>query len=264
VERGMRLKDGKDFLFETKHIRGFLKSKIPNLTALKDRIPHSVFVAFDLEFPPQGVSEAGLHFFDPPKRKPTPILPGDGTHRSFHTQNKIQSYSVQVREKIKEKTKREGVKYGSTMYVNEAELSPKLCRLVSSALKPSDSPIIVAFSLFTEFKWISEHCPSLTSLFVGWVDLQDTVAENSGTVDPGLLNTLNAMNIVERPPGSSPPNRHRVSNNAVRCLAVLAGLICLDSLAVPTKIYKPVKLCSPLQTTSSDQEVSLHRSHYYG
>jgi hypothetical protein len=128
------------------------------------------------------------------------------------------------------------------MYVNEAELSNELLRLVSSALKPSDSPILVGFSLYTEFKWISGYCPSLTSLFVGWVDLQDTVAENSGTVDPGLLHTLNAMKIVERPPGSNPPNRHRASNDAVRCLAVLAGLICLDSFAVPTKIYKPVKL----------------------
>jgi hypothetical protein len=225
-----------------KQISGLLKSKIQDLTTLKDRIPCSLLVAFDLEFSIHGISEAGIAFLRLTKEQPAPALPDDGTLRTFYAQNNIKTYSIQVCERIKKKTSREAVKYGSIMPVNDKELGITILQLISSARSHSEPTILVGFSLYAESKWISEFCPSLASLFTACVDLQEIVAEKSGIGSSGLLDAMNAMKIVDRPSGTNPPSKHGASNDAVRCLAVLAGLLGLDAFTFPSKFCKHVRL----------------------
>jgi hypothetical protein len=82
--------------------------------------------------------------------------------------------------------------------------------------------------MYSEFDWISRECPYLLSIFKYWVDVQEIVQERCG-LRPSLLKTVGAMNIIDRPNMSSTPKGHRASNDAVRTLAVLSGLISLES-----------------------------------
>jgi len=44
---------------------------------------------------------------------------------------------------------------------------------------------------------------------------------------------MNAMHMFDRQAGSKGPRMHRASNDATRCLAVLSGLVSLDSFTIP-------------------------------
>jgi len=87
--------------------------------------------------------------------------------------------------------------------------------------------------MYREFKWISEiseRCPSFKSYIATWVDLQDIIAERCGgkSLQTSLTASLKAMQIEDRHPDS-----YFAANEAVRCLAVLSGLISMDSFDVP-------------------------------
>src|SRR5215469_10904824 len=103
--------------FRTKHISALWKSKIPDLKTLKERIPSSLLVALDIESSVQGVSEIGLAFLGVHEQEPQPC--GDGTLQTFHSQNKVQTYTIQVRDRVpKKKTSREAIKYGTMVLVD--------------------------------------------------------------------------------------------------------------------------------------------------
>ena len=81
--------------FRTKHIIALRKSKIPGLKTLKERIPSLLLVALDIKSSAQGISEIELAFLR--VRGQEPQLCGDGTLQTFHSQNKVQTYTIQVR-----------------------------------------------------------------------------------------------------------------------------------------------------------------------
>jgi hypothetical protein len=218
----MILKGSGDPQFKTKHITSLWKSKIPDLKTLKELIPRSFLVALDIESSVQGVSEIGLAFFRVHGEQ-GPQFPGDGTLRTFYSENEVQAHTIQVRNKIAKKTSREAIKYGDTVVVDADQVASTVMQILS-LLDHNGSIILVGFDTYTEFKWISQECPPVSSIFTSWVDLQDIAFERSSVLRPGLLDTMNAMHIVDRREGTKARKLHRASNDAVRCLAVLSGL----------------------------------------
>lgn len=93
---------------------------------------------------------------------------------------------------------------------------------------------------------MSRECPSLTSFFNAWIDVQDLAFEKSDApkgMPPSLSNTIKALKIKDWH-----DQRHRASHDAVRCLAVLSGLHTLKSFttfALPPKVRLRSKLPSP-------------------
>ncbi len=216
--------------FETKHISALWKSKIPDLKTLKERIPNSLLVALDLEFSAQGVSEVGLAFLRVHGQEPQ--FQGDGTLQMFYSQNEIQVHSFLVRDRIPtKKTSREAIKYGTTALIDAEEVVPTVTRMLST-FSNEGSLILIGFALYAEFQWISQECPSLSTFFTTWVDLQEIAEERSGALRPGLIDTMSAMHIFDREVGSKGPRMHRASNDAVRCMAVLSGLVSLNSFTL--------------------------------
>lgn len=91
--------------------------------------------------------------------------------------------------------------------------------------------MLVGSDLCRELRWISQECPSFISLFKIWVDLKDIASKSCGRPHPGLFDTMRALGISDSPS----PVLHRAANDAVRCFAVFAGLMTLDSSTNPSK-----------------------------
>jgi hypothetical protein len=81
-----------------------------------------------------------------------------------------------------------------------------------------------------ECTWIIDQCPSLRRYFADWCDVQELVAqcykeltlESWSTPSPGPQNTLKAMRISG---WRSKHQVHSATGDAVKCLAVLSGLL---------------------------------------
>ena len=235
--------------FRTIHIGTLWKSKIPDLKTLKERILSSLLVALDIESSVQGVSEIGLAFLRVHEQEPQ--LCGDSALQTFHSQNKVQTYTIQVLDRVpKKKTSREAIKYGTVVLVDVEEVGPTITQILS-AFNHNGYLILVGFNLYTEFRWISQDCPSLSEFFAAWVDIQEIASERSGVLRPGLIDTMDAMHMLDRQVGSKGPRMHRASNDATRCLAVLSGLVSLDSFTIP-KTPPGVLLLAELPRPSSN------------
>lgn len=82
--------------------------------------------------------------------------------------------------------------------------------------------ILVGYDLQMEFKWISERYPSLASYFSAWVDVQELVTAQCGGVRLGLTGAVQGLGIIDNRHNAQ---QHSAANDAVRDLAVLAGLL---------------------------------------
>lgn len=247
----MRLKGGVP-RFKIDHIQSFWDSKIPDLATLKELLPGSFLVAFDIESSPNptaripNVNEIGLAFLQAKEEENWPQLPKDGELGTFYDQNDIQAHSIQVRGRISKKNSgREGIKFGNKVFVDADQISQTMVQMLS-ARGHKGGLILAGFDLYTELEWISRQPPSFSSLFTAWVDLQEIALEHAGlaasAAGVGLLHTMHAMHIVDRKSDAARKKTHRASNDAVRCLAVLCGLISLDSFSIPSKPPKVLLL----------------------
>jgi hypothetical protein len=128
------------------------------------------------------------------------------------------------------------IKFGSRFVVDAEDVNATVLQLLADITYNNTSPLIlIGFDTYTEFEWISQTCPALAMYFTAWVDIQEITAQRTGVSSPGLVQTLNAIPILDRRPGTKPATQHHAANDAVRCLAVLFGLMCLESLTIPIK-----------------------------
>ena len=99
--------------------------------------------------------------------------------------------------------------------------------------------MLVGFDMYAEFRWISQECPQLASLFAAWVDIQEIIEKKLECPGPSLISAMNALGITDRSKGTGKKS-HRASNDAVRCLAVLCGLISSNSPShgIPCREHK--------------------------
>jgi hypothetical protein len=142
--------------FRTKHISTLWKSKILDLKTHKERIPKSLLVALDIESSVQGVSEIGLAFLRVHEKEP--LFCGDGTIQTFHSQNKVQTYTIQDSDRVpKKNTSREAIKVGTIVLVDVEEVGPTV----------NGSLILVGFDLYntnnisvtTNSSYFEFNCP---------------------------------------------------------------------------------------------------------
>ncbi|KAH8895518.1 hypothetical protein GQ53DRAFT_53004 [Thozetella sp. PMI_491] len=90
----------------------------------------------------------------------------------------------------------------------------------------SNRLVLVGFDLDLELTIIASHLSQIIKYFSSWVDLQEIASAVSKTKRPGLRDTLLALGFTSA--RSSIPGRnqqHSAGNDAVRQLAVLAGLL---------------------------------------
>ncbi|KAF2094051.1 hypothetical protein NA57DRAFT_80472 [Rhizodiscina lignyota] len=188
--------------FRPRHISTFWKSRIPDIETLKKLVPNSVLVGFDIKSSLQQdvVKEIGLAFLRVDGQAPH-FWPG--SLQSFHDQNKFQVSSVQVCNRVS--LPREKFDYGTEFVVQAEEVAPLVERLVS-LLKGKGNLVLVGFDLFHVMRWISREAPALSSLFMAWAIGVDS--NHSGC--------------------------RRGSNDAVRCLAILSGLVSSAPFTAPS------------------------------
>jgi hypothetical protein len=139
----------------------------------------------------------------------------------FYDENEIRANTIQTRERDVKRS--DPLRYGDTVFVDNDEVGLVVEKMLSD-YKGRDL-ILVGFDMYTEFKWISEiseRSPSFTSAIANWMDLEGMGVERCGdkNLRITLKGTLKAMQIEDCRSGS-----YFAANDAVRCLAVLSGLI---------------------------------------
>lgn len=216
-----------------KHISRFWRSKVTDLDSLKELLPGSILVALDIEgVEPlnQGPNEIGLAFL---RVDGQGCILCPGTSR-FHDENQVQAHTIQIQDRIPTFNlhKREPLKYGGAVVVDAKQLGPTIDKILSKYAQESPNLILLGFAMSAEVKWIAQQCPSISLYFAAWADLQEFAAERGGGRKLGLIHTLKAIGMRDWR-----PNRHRAANDAVRCLAVLSGLISTDpsTFAIPQR-----------------------------
>jgi hypothetical protein len=110
----------------------------------------------------------------------------------------------------------------------------------------TDKLILVGFDLYSEFNWMSQKFPSLSSYFAAWIDVQEIASERAGRSEDirlSLSDTLRALNIKDWH-----KKRHTASHDAVRCLAALFGLAFSDIFTISARPIE-VKFLSKLSSS---------------
>jgi len=177
---------------------------------------NNILVAFDMEASPRMISEMGLAI----------LLVGENTPRfcigrcRFFDENDVQAFTIEIRERNKKDY--EFKRHGETIHVeNELQAGPAIEKILND-FQTLGKLILVGYDLQMEFKWISEHYPSLASSFSAWVDVQELVTAQCEGVRLGLTGALQGLGIIDNRHNSQ---QHSAANDAVRDLAVLAGLL---------------------------------------
>ena len=189
----MKLKG--DPKFDIKNISPLWASKIAHLRELKLTLPESVLVAFDIESSVQGISEIGLAFLRASSQSPQ--FHSDGGTQSFYVQNQVQAHSIQIRNRISKSATRETTIFGDTLLIDIEEIDTVFKNVFSNY---TDKLILVGFDIYSEFNWMSQECPSLSSYFTAWIDIQEIASERSGRSEDirlSLSDTLRALNIKD-------------------------------------------------------------------
>jgi hypothetical protein len=216
--------------FCTKHIHSLWKAKIPDLKTLEECIPESLLVAFDIEGFAHDINEVGFAIIH--NKSQVPFLPLDGNLGTFYSKNEVQAHTIEIREKGARKSYKRK-KFGTSVTVGAADVGATLVQMLSG-LDPKGTRklILVGFDMNTEFEWISKKCPELSSLFTAWVDIQEIVEERSPCeFRASLVDVVNSLNFTGTG-GMKGKSPHRAANDTVRFLAILSGLISLDSFVI--------------------------------
>lgn len=215
--------------FKTAHMEPLWISQITDLNEMQDRMSNHILVAFDMEASLQRIHEIGLAIsIDPPQ-----FCIG---RCRFFDENKIQAFTVEVHERNTRGY--EFKRHGETISVeNELQAGPMIGKLLKD-FQTLGKLILVGYDLQMEFKWISEHYPSLASCFSAWVDVQELVTTQCEGVRIGLTDAIQGLGIIDNRHNSK---QHSAANDAVRNLAVLAGLLSGTQLITTHSSLPPVK-----------------------
>lgn len=198
---------------------------------------NNVLVAFDMEASPQIRSEMGLAI----------LLVGENTPHfcigrcRFFDENDVQAFTIEIHERNKKQY--EFKRHGETIYVeNELQAGPAIEKILMD-FQNLGKLILVGYDLQMEFKWISEHYPSLASYFSAWVDVQELVTAKCEGVQLGLTGAVQNLGMIDNRHNSQ---QHSAANDAVRDLAVLAGLLSGTKLITTPQCKDQIKGCSSL------------------
>ena len=223
----------------TRHIRPLLDTKIPDLTTLKARVLGSVLVALDTESfstdtggrkrkPSGDISEIGLTILPVYDGRYPSLYP---SLREFYDENGVEAHSIQIHKRNTRRKGNENRRFGDVLQASAEDVNSILSTLLS---RYDGNIILVGFDLHAELKWIAQHCPTLSSLFTAWTDLQDLIQpiwqESTPYSDqvptrPGLQATMKSLQLPHYRDWRRCQNRHYASNDALRCLLVLSSLL---------------------------------------
>lgn len=218
--------------FKRDEFRLLWDSQIKDLKAFQDDYSDSIIVALDTETSShastetpklrQDVSEVGIAIL-PLKGQITQLYEGI---KQLHYEGGASAFTIRVRERtaLPKKEKLLGQVIRS---------EPKHVASVTESIlsKYTGRLILIGFALYNELKWIADECPTISSRFTAWLDVQEFVmqrcpefaAESKSATfyQPGLTDVLKAMKIRDERRYAS---THYAVNDALRCLIVLCGL----------------------------------------
>ncbi|KAI3324782.1 hypothetical protein HD806DRAFT_493609 [Xylariaceae sp. AK1471] len=222
-----------------------LPGYIPTLAALEEIASTSAFVALDTESVPHcyKATDVGLAFI-PTLDRAYPSGKGDPTLEKFVKEHHVEAASFKVNgryhdiyDKLKSmsshvsgRTHRpmEPLRFGREQFVDIEELDAALRNQIEQFRRvvPEKQLILVGLSLQSDFERLSLEFPGIVELFPRWIDLSTLMKAQSLTptkLETGLGTALTIFHYPYRDTGFD--RRHQASNDAVRTLAALYGLM---------------------------------------
>jgi hypothetical protein len=188
----MLLNEGKSQPPWSRRIQQLWKSKVTSLDSLKEPLPGSTLVAFGLEGCARPeffeVFEIGLAILQVDADTQEPML-CSGTAQ-FFSEHRIDARTIRVRDRIRRLRRRETLRWGSEVVVEAGQAAAALDAVLSTEANSDAKVILIGFDIREEMKWIAQGCPSISSYFTAWVDVQEFVAERYGGQQ---LNSMNAL-----------------------------------------------------------------------
>jgi hypothetical protein len=119
----------------------FWNLNIEDLKSLKELVPGSLLVSFDLEYSsnksdstPQNVNEAGLAFLQLDIDNHLWPFSQDGDLETFYEQNHIKAYSIRPVEIPEKKGRRERLRFGAKIVVDSHKVDSTIIELLSTAV----------------------------------------------------------------------------------------------------------------------------------
>jgi hypothetical protein len=208
-----------------------ISGRIHDYDTFKTKTSDCLLIAFDTEFTKNlrssdiTVSEIGLTLTTSSHNL---SLPSNGTLEEFYNRNlnKINTHDIQVKNLQKSKNRENTM--GAVTTVQSDELVAEAIKLITDAKtrNPNRGVILTGFDLRVEFRWMAQQGPKLAAIFDGWFDLQDIVMDRAECWrQPSLKNCLKGMNLEHNDTFQDWQLQHRASNDTVRCLALLTGLL---------------------------------------
>ncbi len=239
----MTIRDGKPS-FKTHHIEPLWSNVITSLKELKDIMPDSVLVAFDIEGAFGTIKELGLAMLT--VTESTPRF-GIG-RRHFFEDNNVQAFTIDIRDRPQRHYEVE--RHGQTICIeNGIEAGPAMEKILKDFQGLGKRKfILIGYAMATEMKWISGHYPAVAQYFSAWVDVQQLIATQCDAAYLGLTNALQALNIIDN---RNCARRHSAANDAIRALTILAGLLAGKTLATKPKRDDWVKIHRSLPSLKS-------------
>ncbi|KAK0702729.1 hypothetical protein B0H67DRAFT_675898 [Lasiosphaeris hirsuta] len=230
--------------FRTKQWQSLWESNVSNLAALKDvfQSSASTFVAIDTEGYHSkgdiGVTEIGIAVL--PHRDQVPAGNATKNLETFFDKSSIQSHSFRIQGRERREKGRDAYQFGESRHIEPREIEPVLVSLFASLKDQFQHLVLVGFDLSSEFMFLASDLHTITPFVSSWVDLQELVADISGskTSKPSMRYPLLALGFPSG--GLSVPNKsqHSAGNDAVRELAILVKLLGLPESSIPPQIHK--------------------------
>jgi hypothetical protein len=204
--------------FKIKHIQPLWGSKITQLQLLRDSMPDATLVSFDIEGLLPRTTELGLAIISVNENRPH-FCPG---RSRFYIENHVQAFTIDIREGPS--LNYESERLGETIRVETDTEAGFAMEKILAKFQDSGRRrlILVGYDMYSEFQWISEQYPLLAPYFTAWVDVQELMASKCKVTQLGLTDALRALGIADNRHNL---NRHSAANDAVRNLAVLAGIL---------------------------------------
>lgn len=215
--------------FKTSHIEPTWSAEIETIGHLKNHMLNTILVSLDIEACRGAVSELGLAMLAVNEDNPHYCI---GRSR-FFDENNVQALTIDFREKPTRNY--EHKRHGQTLQVKDEHEASVIMEKTLSEICDGKKLILLGYDMYTEFQWISERRPAMALYFSAWIDVQELIARKCSEPQLSLTNALRALEIIDNRHGTT---RHSAANDAVRIVAVLAGLL-KDKTPVIERPIKP-------------------------
>ncbi|KAL6892135.1 hypothetical protein GGI43DRAFT_430213 [Trichoderma evansii] len=219
--------------FKTKHWQALYEAPILNIATLKNVTSDgAAFVVIDAE--PWGAddskpAEIGISILppvDPNFNYSVYALPM--TFDAVSSYNGAETHWIRIIDRERREKHRERHRYGKHYYVRSEEVELVILDIIHSFQATnckalSNSPLILTgFALVFELRVLSNLYPNILNHFTYWLDIQEVANSLSGTLNPGLSDTLIACGFRSHeenlPSGIS---QHNAATDAIRTTAIL-------------------------------------------